>query len=325
MEQVTIKQPFNAAFYGDISATDPVEYEQAVYPWDILCLPLSPGPFEYQMTFLMTASFTFYREIYANSVSVKGVAPPNMLAFSVPLVLGKDTLFWKSPLSCPGFPSTMPGGLDVVFSKGHDHFVVLIALDLLHRTLPAEVVVNLERAAANHLLPSSLKAVRNISAWLLNCLNTVNQCPQLLQQPQVIQSLEQDLVEHLASAVTVTMSPGSWPSTSVRERALKLALDYLYADTHKDLTVAELCQIANASERTLEYAFQETFDIAPRQFLKLRRLHAARRALRAANTDTGDTVSEIAYAHGFYELGRFAGIYKRAFGELPSATLNSKR
>jgi AraC-like DNA-binding protein len=276
------------------------------------------------MTYLMTPSFTFYRETYANSVSLKGIAPPDMLAFSVPLALGKDSIFWKSALSRPGFPGTLPGGLDVFFSEGHDHFVVLIALDLLQRTLPADVVANLKQGAARHLLPSSEDAVKHFSAWLLSCLTTVNQYPQMLQHPHVIQSLEQDLLQQLASAVTDTIPSSLRPGISVRARALNCALNYLYGDTHGDLTVAELGQIAGASQRTLEYAFRETFDMTPREFLRLRRLHATRRALLAANPEAGETVSGIAYTHGFYEVGRFAGLYKQTFGELPSATLQNK-
>jgi AraC family ethanolamine operon transcriptional activator len=276
------------------------------------------------MTYLMTPTFMFYRETYANSVSLKGMAPPDMLAFSVPLVLGKDSIFWKNPLSRPGFPGTLPGGLDVVFSGGHDHFVVLIALDLLQQNLPADVVANLKRGAAHHLLPSSEDATQQFAAWLLNCLDTIGQYPQMLQQCQVMQSLEQDLLHQLASAVTDTNPSTSRPRISVRERALKCALDHLYGDPLQDITVAELCQIAESSQRTLEYAFRETFDMTPREFLKLRRLHAARRTLLAANPEAGQTVSEVAHAYGFYEVGRFAGLYKQTFGELPSATLQNK-
>ena len=65
--------------------------------------------------------------------------------------------------------------------------------------------------------------------------------------------------------------------------------------------------------------------MTPLQFLRLRRLHAVRRELLVAHRDKDVTVNEIAFAHGFYELGRFAGYYKQEFGELPSATLQRCR
>jgi transcriptional regulator GlxA family with amidase domain len=53
-----------------------------------------------------------------------------------------------------------------------------------------------------------------------------------------------------------------------------------------------------------------------------RRFVRVRHALAAAN---GATVTEIAVAHGFYQLGRFAGQYRDLFGELPSETQRRRR
>jgi len=84
--------------------------------------------------------------------------------------------------------------------------------------------------------------------------------------------------------------------------------------------VSELCAVADVSQRTLEYAFRETVGISPLQFLQLRRFHATRRDLLAADRKT-TTVLNIAYANGFYQMGRFAVRYKQLFNESPSQTL----
>lgn len=97
-------------------------------------------------------------------------------------------------------------------------------------------------------------------------------------------------------------------------------LEHLRAYHLTDLTLPQLCKVAEVSERTLEYAFRETFELTPRHFLRLRRLHAARRALAAADPRKA-AVGHVAHGLGFYELGRFAGEYRRLFDELPSQTL----
>ena len=311
---------------GEITAADPVEFEQAVRPWDLLCTPLLPGPFEYRMTYVMTSTFTFYREAYINKASIKGIAPPGVFACSVPIQCGSISTFWNSTYSGDGLPCMISGALDVIFSQDLDHFVVLISMELLERSLPDDVFAILKLAATNHFLPSTKGAVQRFGEWLLNSQKAVNQNPQLLQHLSVVKSLEQDLIQMLINTVVAANSPVppfSQPQLSIRERTLSRALDYLYGKPHKDLTVEKLSQKAGASLRTLEYAFRESFNMTPRQYLRLRRLHAARHALLAANPKVGETVSEIAYAHGFYEVGRFAGLYKQTFGELPSATLQN--
>ena len=60
--------------------------------------------------------------------------------------------------------------------------------------------------------------------------------------------------------------------------------------------------------------------MGPARYLWLRRLHLARRALLLAS-EGGATVTSVAMAHGFWELGRFSVGYRALFGESPSATL----
>jgi transcriptional regulator GlxA family with amidase domain len=86
------------------------------------------------------------------------------------------------------------------------------------------------------------------------------------------------------------------------------------------VTVAELSRVAGVSERTLRAAFHHILGIGPKQHLIRQRLQAVRLALRAAQPGT-TTVTDIAMAYGFFELGRFAGRYRHAFGEAPSWTL----
>lgn len=59
----------------------------------------------------------------------------------------------------------------------------------------------------------------------------------------------------------------------------------------------------------------------PLQYLKNCRLEAARHELSNPGPEK-TSVTDVAMRYGFHHLGRFAGYYKSAFGELPSETLS---
>jgi AraC-like DNA-binding protein len=84
--------------------------------------------------------------------------------------------------------------------------------------------------------------------------------------------------------------------------------------------LADLCRALRLSRRTLQRAFTETLGMGPARYLTLRRLAAARAALRQSDPAT-TTVTETATRYGFWELGRFARDYRQLFGERPSQTL----
>lgn len=83
---------------------------------------------------------------------------------------------------------------------------------------------------------------------------------------------------------------------------------------------AELCAVAHVSERRLREAFTEEFDLPPTRFFRLWALQRAHDRL-ASGSAVEASVTEIAVRLGFLHLGRFAGHYKRVFGQSPSITL----
>jgi len=102
-------------------------------------------------------------------------------------------------------------------------------------------------------------------------------------------------------------------------RIVAKAEEFMRARLALPLYVADLCQATGVSERTLRSAFRNVYGVGPNRFLKLRRLNQVRRVLQRAGS--GALVSEVATRHGFWDLGRFAGDYRRLFGESPSQTL----
>ena len=89
------------------------------------------------------------------------------------------------------------------------------------------------------------------------------------------------------------------------------------------MSVKNLCRLTGVGERTLRYAFAESFGVSPKSYLQSRRLNAARRELRDGGTDT--VIADVANHQGFWHMGQFAADYRRMFGELPRETLARAR
>ncbi len=84
------------------------------------------------------------------------------------------------------------------------------------------------------------------------------------------------------------------------------------------ITLAELTSACATTERTLLKQFRKFVGLSPLAFLRRLRLNAARSELQRGTCDTA--VSEVAAVWCFSHLGRFATVYRRAFGESPSMT-----
>jgi len=80
--------------------------------------------------------------------------------------------------------------------------------------------------------------------------------------------------------------------------------------------IPEIAAHLGVSERVLEYSFARRYGVSPIKYFKFMRLHCARRDIRVGKL----SVTDIAMKWGFSHLGRFSGIYRDTFGELPSHT-----
>ena len=92
------------------------------------------------------------------------------------------------------------------------------------------------------------------------------------------------------------------------------------ANFGKPERIADLCEAAAISQRTLTRAFQAIHGTTPLRHLHALRLAEARKALLSSDA-ASENVTQVALRFGFRELGRFAVDYREVFGESPSETL----
>jgi transcriptional regulator GlxA family with amidase domain len=99
--------------------------------------------------------------------------------------------------------------------------------------------------------------------------------------------------------------------------------EYIEANWDQPLTVDALSLVAGVSARSIFHNFQKKRGYSPMQFVKLVRLEQAYRALSAPSDST--SVTDVAFACGFGNLGHFSSYYYRQFRESPSETLRRSR
>jgi AraC-like DNA-binding protein len=142
----------------------------------------------------------------------------------------------------------------------------------------------------------------------------------ILTHPEVARAIEQDLIQALAAALTSAKIRDD--GTGKRHHAgIMVSFEEVLAEClDRPLPMPELCELMRVPYSTLRLCCAEFLGLSPRRYVLLRRLKQMRAALREADPER-QNVAEVAYRHGFTQLGRFAGAYRAAFGETPSTTL----
>ena len=129
------------------------------------------------------------------------------------------------------------------------------------------------------------------------------------------------LVARLAD-VLLASRPQTSPARLALSRLADLE-DWIDAHLGEPITMGRLCEVACASERSLQLAFSARRGMSPMQVVLARRLAAAHR--RLSRSDAQDNVTSVANDLGFRHFGRFSIAYRETFGETPSRTLMRKR
>ena len=109
-------------------------------------------------------------------------------------------------------------------------------------------------------------------------------------------------------------------ATASQRQAVTQAEAHARAHMDGPVPISTLCRLVGLSERGLRNAFYRVRGVGPKQWMTAERLRSVQSVLSDA-PGRPITVTEIAMDYGFRELGRFAAIYRDAFGEAPSETL----
>ncbi|MFJ3877136.1 helix-turn-helix transcriptional regulator [Streptomyces sp. NPDC090077] len=100
----------------------------------------------------------------------------------------------------------------------------------------------------------------------------------------------------------------------------KKATAFIEENARRDIGLPEIARAAHVSPRAVQYAFFKHSAITPVEYLRNVRLAGAHAELLLSDPHLV-TVGEIARKWRFVNPGRFAGLYREAYGSPPSVTL----
>ncbi|HEY0449196.1 AraC family transcriptional regulator [Actinophytocola sp.] len=211
----------------------------------------------------------------------------------------------------------------VLWSAGCEQWVVRIdaaalklhLCDLLGRPLPRPLAFD----PVLDLTSGRGRTVYDNLAFMATQLNRTDSM--FTDSVMAVANLEQGLMTGLLLAAgsnyrDLLDAPGAATSSRVVSEIVTLI------ESHPEAphTIAELARAHGVSVRSLERAFRRDLGASPSAYLRQVRLRRAREVLLASATDAV-TVGQVARRLGFVHPGRFALLYRRTFGETPSATL----
>ncbi|MEV5612482.1 helix-turn-helix transcriptional regulator [Streptomyces sp. NPDC052225] len=172
--------------------------------------------------------------------------------------------------------------------------------------------------------PTSAAAARQLRHTITHVRDHVLAEPELAGQPLVTATAAQHLAASVLAAFpnTALMSPTATDRNDAHSATLRRALAYIDDHAREPLTVADIAAAAHVTVRAVQYAFRRHLDTTPLAHLRRVRLSHAHRDLLAADPSAGDTVTTVAARWGFYQPGRFATLYREAYGRPPRHTLH---
>ena len=290
--------------------------------WDQTYEQIGRGRFQGRVTQLLLDQVQLARAVWSPGVLQRGSAPKGTWAFGLPLVAEGSLHVRRRPAA--------PGELIAATSRDDVGFAATGPTDLMIVALPTSSIdrwvqtrrgidrFDLDLPSPRWQVPADEMARRaRTLSGLLEALTTESDD---LLTDQVLTRIESQIFD-----VILDMIPSAEIIEPLHNRASIARAVFAVLNERIDdpPSITELCLAVGAKERTLHLSCVEAFGRPPAKLLAELRLNAARRALLHPRKQT--SVAAVAMLYGFTHFGRFADIYRRQFGELPSATFGKAR
>jgi AraC-like DNA-binding protein len=197
--------------------------------------------------------------------------------------------------------------------------VVTIAAEALHKVAGDRHAPLAQQIRFLNWRPGSHGAVR---AWhrALDYVTATLAASDTAQQPLIVAAMAPLLAGALLECYPPNVTEPDLASDPVLPETLKQAMAFIHGHAAADVSINDVAAAVHLTPRAVQYLFRRQLDSTPTEYMRRVRLHHAHQELLAGERSS-TTVSEIAQRWGFAHTGRFAVLYRQAYGQSPQATL----
>ncbi len=298
------------------------EFCCVIKKWDLDYRQLETGLFSSELLMFGDDTTIFGRAKLGRKLLQNGAAPPGLITFCI-LANPECRINWRNHGITGDTLFVFPpdGELDSLTYDDFDVFPLSLSEEFLNQTcelleLP-DIKTLINKNEIFHCDPEKLTELRS---WLQSVYHQLITGTTAIRNTHYLKQIEQGLADRLVRILAKHQQPAIKINLRKRDIALRTAENYIAESGVDVITISELCSEVDVSERTLEYAFRERYNMTPKNYTLIHRLNNVRKQLRKAEPVNG-IISEIAQQYGFWHMGQFSADYKKLFAELPSKTL----
>ena len=271
-------------------------------------------------------SFSIWSAACHSGMQVKVLEPPDAYVIYLPIEGGLDIDIGSQRFNC-GPENAFIGDLSTFerlrLHEGRRHMGIAFGRSVvttqLSELLDAPVGKKLELSA---VMDRGSSAIAKISTTSTLLWTSLAHAPENVASVKFAELMFQSLTTLLLESVPHNYSAAlARPVAPAIPRHVRRAIDFMVANVSMQITVADIARESGCSLRSLHLGFQQYKGTSPLQYLRQIRLEGVRRAL-IGDVDQS-AISQIAQQWGFTHMGRFAALYKEAFGQSPSETVRS--
>ena len=311
-----------AVWHSRRDTVDVLEHAGSLPEWALQYEQLSSGAFSGQVEEIHLPGAYMVRESMNRSVRQQGAFGQHMYGFAMLLQADAHAICNAQRLDANALLVGRGDDLDLCTTQGAQIGALSVDCDFVNHLsqriygrplaswLNQQVVVPVGRMASDSL------RVR-LNGALADAARVLGAAP---AGAAAVEAIRDDLLLGFLDALPWEQDLSHLKSIASRRRVVDRARAFVLDHADCPPSLLQVCSHVGASERKLNYCFQETLGLSPARYLRIHRLNKVRRHLKHGRRD-GLGVQDVAALWGFWHFGQFSADYKRQFGELPSQTL----